>query len=275
MTSARYDLASIGHAAALRTVGFRTVVTMEENLTKSACGPATRALHFVQDQQASDARRLCTGIMGKDPADKFRLRATRLQFRYGLAACLSLELLERWLAGGPPPFLRIHEEGLAELSLTAPPPPERFTPLPHSIIPASPQSLPFIASAIVCGFYPRPFDGTRVISLLHESAIEPGLRLEMIGQAEASLAQRERHSSAISRPIGVHLAAPDEHPFLYARTALYHLAALRAEETAASKNRIGLFAGSNGRTALVSRQMLDGHETNERNLDLFLKGRLV
>lgn len=258
MTAARYDLPGALESAALRTVGIATACIVEENLIRSAGGG--KRLMWFATTSAADARMLVTGRGAQDPDDARKSQC----YHWALSALRIRVWLSEWLARGTPPVL-----------------PDIFSDphcgIPHAIIPR--QLLDFAAAAIVCGLQCRPVpvvhNGAPCPSLMRESASEPGLTLEALAAADTALAARHRPGNSIVQPITIGAAPPEEHPFLYARTALYHLAAQADEESAAMGNPIGLFAGRGGRTALVSRGMIDTEDaTPKDNLRLFLAGQL-
>lgn len=257
MTAARYDLPGPLESAALRTVGIVTACAAEENLTRSA-GSGKRLLWFAT-ASVTDARTLVTGRGNQDPDGRERMR------NYGLAlSALRVRVwLGQWLTQGGEPPVPVFSD------------PESLA--PHAILPR--ELLDFAAAAIVCGHYARPVpashNGAPSVSLMRQSALEPGLTLEMLAEADAALVRRHV-PGRISPPIQINAAPEEEHPFLYARTALYHLAAQTAEAEATESNPIGLFAGRGGRTALVSRGLIDTPDhTAKDNLRLFLAGQLT
>lgn len=243
MTSARYDLPdtdslpAIEAAAALRCLGFKVHVTVEKDMTSQ--GRTLTRWHV--ESAPADARDL---VLGKAPAERLRL------YFICTTALRARRKLELWITRGIPYYDAPH------FAPTLP-----STALPHTIIPL--HLLDFAAAAIAAGHIPRAalasLGGVHCPSLRTDGP--DGVNIQMLGAAEIDWQNRHRHPVQIHAPITIPGFPPEEHPYLYAREAIAHLAVCRDDALRAAGNPTGLFRGRDGRSAAVSASLLTDDHT--------------
>lgn len=254
MTASRYDLTGprpIHQAAALRTVGFKVACSVEKDMASDG----KTAVHWYVESAPADAADLCSGRPGADPATRHRAA----MFRACMDALAIRDTLDVWLHSGADWY---------EITGTARPAHVADPATPCASIPR--HLLDFAAAAIACGHLPRPRPNKGLPSLLITAA--GGTTLPVLGNIESRLCARAdgRVFEALTLPGH----EPDEHPYFYAREAIAHAALCRAEERRATGNPTGLFRGRGGRTALVSRSILEAGDRSAELVGLHLTGQL-
>ncbi len=253
-TASRYELTGKNPAftaAALRTLGFKVSCKTESD--QSSAGKST--LRWFSTDRPADVRDIVKGRF-KKPEQERRVQL----FRVMLDAMAIRRNLDIWLASGGDWY---------EIAGAAKPEGIEAKETHCTVIPFRMADL--IAAAIAVGHSPRPRVQPDGASLL--STAPSGTTILELGNAVA--ARRKRERGYIAEAVKLAGAEPEEHAFQYAYEALKHLHACREAEEASSRNRVGLFRGDGGRTAIVSESILRESSSQEQVMRQHLAGMLV
>lgn len=212
-------------------------------------------LQWFCESAPADAVELCEGRRPKDPV----LQHRAAMFRACMAALAIRDQLDVWLHSGADWY---------EITGTAKPAGIDDSTTGCATMPR--HLLNFAAAAIACGHMPRsrPVKGLPSLSIVGTA----GTELTELGRVENALIARA--DGRIHPALTIPGHPPDEHPYFYVREAIEHAALCRMEEAKARRNPTGLFRGAGGRTALVSRSILDAGERDAELVDLHLTGQL-